>query len=745
MTGTIFMQNATTSPTILTRIKAMLLWLRKGRVTRKLAFLLIIAAVISALATYITITRTNGPFGPDPNAVIGLVLINLVLLLSLMVIVLRRLVRLWVEVKQGSVGSRLQTRIVLIFSLVSAVPTVMVAIFSVLFFNFGIQSWFDSRVGTALQESVAVAEAYLKEHKNMISSDVWAMAAELNRRAFVGPVNNADFQRIISSEAKERYLTDAIVFRGNKIIAKASVGFSFAFERLPVDAIKQADAGKVVVMTNDDDDLVRALVKLDNLSDSYGINDSSTYLLIGRFVDSKVLEHVEKTKGAATEYQRMKHDISHIQVKFSIIFALVALLLLLAAAWLGMIFALSIARPIGRMIAATEKVKTGDLSARVKEGPKNDEIGTLARAFNRMTEQLERQRHELINANHQIDARRLFMETVLAGVSAGVVALDRHQRISLINRSASQLLAIDGNLENQLFASAFPEMADLLEEVEKRPDRPAQGQVEILRQGRQLTLLVRIASERTANALEGYVVTFDDMTELASAQRQAAWSDVARRIAHEIKNPLTPIQLAAERLKRKYADEVSDPKNFVKYTDTVMSHVEHIGKMVEEFSNFARIPSPVFADNDVKEILRNVIFSRECLEHGITYKPDLPDGKHMLYCDAGQLTQVFTNLLKNAEEAFEFYNTPEGEKPTISIALKVEGNHYDIVISDNGPGFPPELIQRLTEPYITTRAKGTGLGLAIVKKIVEDHAGRLILQNNSEGAHVTLTFLRKIA
>lgn len=739
------MKNPTTLSLITHRLKTFLLWARKGRVTRKLAFLLIIAAVVSALATYITITRTNGPFGPDPNAVIGLVLINLVLLLSLMVIVLRRLVKLWVDVKQGSVGSRLQTRIVLIFSLVSAVPTVMVAIFSVLFFNFGIQSWFDSRVGTALEESVAVAEAYLKEHKNMISADVWAMAAELNRRAFLSPVNHSEFQRILSTEAKERYLTDAIVFRSNKIIAKASVGFSFAFERLPVDAIKEAAAGKVVVLTNDDDDLVRALVKLDGFADPYAISDGNTYLLIGRFVDSKVLEHVEKTQGASTEYQRMKHDISHIQVKFSIIFALVALLLLLAAAWLGMMFALSIARPIGRMIAATENVKAGDLSARVKEGPKNDEIGTLSRAFNRMTEQLERQRHELINANHQIDARRLFIETVLSGVSAGVVALDKNQRISLINRSASQLLGVNlHSMHDQLFASAFPEMAELLEEVEKRPDRPAQGQVEIMREGRQLTLLVRIASERTANALEGYVVTFDDMTKLASAQRQAAWSDVARRIAHEIKNPLTPIQLAAERLKRKYADEVSDPKNFIKYTDTVMTHVEHIGKMVEEFSNFARIPAPVFADMDVKETLRNVIFSRECLEHNIAYKVNLPEGKQMLYCDAGQLTQVFTNILKNAEEAFEFYTMPAGETPTISVSLTTEGNHYDIIVADNGPGFPPELIQRLTEPYITTRAKGTGLGLAIVKKIVEDHAGRLILKNNSEGAEVTLTFLRKI-
>ena len=722
-----------------------LLWAQRVKLVSKLTVILIIAAISSVIATYGAITQSSNPFGPDPRTVVGLVLIDLSLLLALLVIIGRRLIKLWIERRRGSVGSRLQTRIVLMFSLVSVVPTIIVAVFSTLFFNYGIQSWFDTRVGTAVEESVAVAEAYLKEHKSLISADAWAMSAELSRASNLYQQNADMYQQLLSKLARERYLTDAVIFQSNNILAKTSLSFSEAFERLPLDAVKKAAEGNVVVL-KDDGELVRALIKLEGFVDPYKLDQVGTFLLIGRLVDNKVINHLKKTQGAATEYKRLQQGISNTQINFSIVFILVALLLLFVAAWLGLIFAVTIARPISAMVAATDRIKEGDLEVQIEEGPVNDEIGTLTRAFNRMTQQLGKQRSELINVNHQIDERRHFIETVLSGVSAGVIALGSDKRITLFNPSAIKLLSHQAEvMHGAYFSELLPEMLDMLTEAEKSPGKAVDGQVEVVRESGRLTLLVRIAAERLSEEIEGYVITFDDVSELLSAQRRAAWSDVARRIAHEIKNPLTPIQLATERLSRKYSEEVSDSEGFNKYTDTIIRHVDSIGKMVEEFANFARMPLPVFAKEDLRDIVQNTVFSRKCLEQGIVYDVSLPDDVLDFYCDAGQIVQVLTNILKNAEEAVLAYleTLDEPVKGCIKVSVSREDNTYVIVIHDNGPGFPTKLMDRLTEPYITTRSKGTGLGLAIVKKIIEDHGGILELANDSDGAKVTITFMSK--
>lgn len=724
----------------ISRANKALAWARRVRLVRKLTVVLIIAAIASGIATYGAITQSSNPFGPDPRTVVGLVLTDLILLLALTVIICRRIVKLWLARRRGSVGSRLQTRIVLMFSLVSMVPTVIVAVFSALFFNYGIQSWFDQRVTTALEESVAVAEAYLKEHKNLISADVWSMAAELNRNSRLFSSNPEAYQQLVSKMARERYLADAVVFQSNKILAQTSLSFSLAFERLPMDALKKAAAGNVVVIKEDDEELVRALVKLDGFSNPYRLEKQDTFLLVGRFVDSKVIDHLEKTRGAATEYKRLKLGISDTQIKFSIVFMVVAFLLLLVAAWVGIIFAVTIAKPVTEMVDATQRMKKGDFDVRVVEGPKNDEVGTLARAFNRMAEQLGRQREELMTANHQIDARRHFIETVLAGVSAGVIALDSAKLVTVYNRSALKLLSLEPtSIHHNNLLHVFPEVAEMLNEVEQKPHKAVEAQVTVARGKKTLTLLVRIAAERQAKQVEGYIITFDDISELLSAQRRAAWSDVARRIAHEIKNPLTPIHLAAERLKRKYTNDVSDQETFTKYVETIIRHVGSIGEMVEEFASFARMPAPVFGMHDLKKIVQDAVFSRQCLDHGVQYRLSLPQGENVFYCDDGQITQALTNLLKNAEEALEAEQNGGGA--CIDVALQREEGHYSIIMQDNGQGFPTQLLDRLTEPYVTTRTKGTGLGLAIVKKIVEDHNGTLRLENNETGAKVILTFI----
>jgi two-component system nitrogen regulation sensor histidine kinase NtrY len=706
---------------------------KKFQLAKRLAFILIILATASAIATYYAITRSSSPFGPDPSAVMGYVLIDLTLLLALAILISRRIFNLLVSRRKEIEGSRLQGRIVLMFSLVSSIPTIIVALFSALFFNYGIQSWFDQRVSTALEESVAVAESYLTEHKEKIKLDAIVMAGDLNRQAYL--LKDLDFfTDFISTQTVVRALTEALVIQQGKVIAHSALSFSATLERFPIEIFERADKGEIVLLASDNNDKVRALVKLKDFYD--------TYLLIGRIVDQKVLNYTESTKGAVNEYQRLKSQISNLQIKFSIIFIAVALLLLLASIWLGIIFASAIAKPISKLVVAAEGIKAGNFSARVKEGPENDEIAILERAFNRMAAQIERQRNDLIEANHQIDARRHFSETVIAGVSAGVIALNIVKKITMINKSALSLLGINQTeaIEKDI-KELLPEINELVLLAEHSPEAPAQGEVSLIRGNKKLILLVRVVAEMLESTTKGYVITFDDITALVLAQRTAAWSDVARRIAHEIKNPLTPIHLATERLKRKYSQEVSDSETFIKYTDTISRHVSDITKMVEEFVNFARMPAPIFVTTNLSELIKSIIFSRQCVTSNIEYSLELFSQEAFIECDSGQIGQVLLNLLKNAEESIEVKNPTEGR---IKVVLASENNSFTLLIIDNGIGFPKELFERLTEPYTTTKVRGTGLGLAIVKKILDDHNATIEFANNPDGgASVKLTMLAK--
>jgi two-component system nitrogen regulation sensor histidine kinase NtrY len=697
---------------------------------------LLFAAAASSIATYTTITQEENPLGPDPKTVLELVLVNLILLLLLAVIVSYKILRLWLTRKHSRTGSRLQGRIIMMFSLVAVLPTIIMAVFSTVFFNFGIQSWFNERVSTALNSSVAVADLYLAEHKEIIRADALAMANDINRHGPTIVYNPKRFNSIVSTQAMLRSLTEALVFQRNDIIAKTPLSFSlmFDFEEITKDALDKASHGQVVVLTSESDDRVRALVKL-NLFD--------TYLLVGRPVDARVLEYVAQAKGSVNEYQRLRGGIEDIQIRFSIIFIAVALLLLLAAIWAGMIFASALVRPVNAIVSATEHVKAGDLQTRVEEGPEHDEIATLARAFNRMTGQLDKQRSELIEVNRQIDDRRRFIEAVLLGVSAGVVALNDQKRITLFNRSAKQLLGLEGDiLEKRSFEDVCSEMAYLIPKAARHPGRLIQDEITIESENDKLTFHVRVVAEAFEGEIENYIVTFDDISELQAAQRSMAWQGVARRIAHEIKNPLTPIHLAAERLRRKYSGEItSDPEMFDKYIRTITRHVGDIGKMVEEFVNFAKMPAPVFENCNLTEIIKDACFSTEVAAPDVTFELSLPEQPAEIHGDESQLTQVFTNLFKNAVEAME-----RSDEKIIRVALNKNKEHYVLDIHDTGEGFPPEQLDHVTDPYVTTKERGTGLGLAIVKKVIDDHDGRLRLRNNTSedgtitGAAIKITF-----
>ncbi len=719
--------------------RQLLRWGARFGVARKLAFAVAVAAFGAALATYTVLSR-KPPDDPDPDTVLILLNVDLALLLILVGLVGWRIVRSWGERRRGSAGSRLMIRLVVLFSLVAATPAIVVAVFSAMFFNLGIQAWFSERVRTALKESLAVTSAYLDEHQQSIRADVVAMVGDLNRQAPVFATNPALLKRALVAQSALRSVPEAIIYEGNsgRVLASSSLSFSLRADRPPDWAVEKARAGEIAILTNPADDRVRALVMLDRVND--------TYLYVGRFVEGKVLGHVRRTTEAVEEYQRLEGKSSGLQISFFMLFAVVALLLMAAAVWLGLMFAGQLARPISALISAAENVRRGDLSARVPEGPVGDELGTLTRAFNRMTGQLQAQRSELVEANRQLDSRRRFTETVLAGVSAGVIGLDRDGRIDLPNRSASELLLADlSGLRGQSLATAVPEMAELLQSAQARPDRLLQAEIKVRRDGSMRTLLVRIAAERAGHETIGYVVTFDDITELQSAQRKAAWSDVARRIAHEMKNPLTPIQLSAERLKRRFANAIGDDREvFETCTDTIIRHVDDIGRMVDEFSAFARMPAPKMARVNLTTLCREALFLQSSAHQDVEYGFDPPDAPVYLRCDSRQIAQCLTNLLQNAADSIldqQAASDTKSLRGKITLSVRQEDERVIVSVQDNGKGIPLELRDQLTEPYVTTRAKGTGLGLAIVKKIMEDHNGGLLLENVEEGgARVSLDF-----
>jgi two-component system nitrogen regulation sensor histidine kinase NtrY len=718
-------------------------WARRVGLRRKLSIGLALAAVGAGVATYGSLSG-NPPYGPEPRTVLVLLLVDLTLLLSLGALVARRMVQLWVERRKGSAGSRLHTSFVAWFSIVAVAPAIIVAVFSALFFNLGIQAWFSERVRTALDESLAVAEAYTDEHRKVIRGDILAMAFDINRQAEVLVRNPQRFTQAVTAQAALRSLSQAIVFeRSGRIVARAPLSFGLEFETISPSVMNQAAEGEVVFLTGDSDDRVRALIRLDRIVDSY--------LYVGRFVDPRVLGHVERTKRAVAEYERLEGERSGIEITFIMIFIVVALLLLMVAVWFGLTLATRFVRPISGLIGAAEGVSGGDLSVRVAEGPENDEMATLGRAFNRMTSQLESQRAELMVANHQLDERRRFTEAVLAGVSAGVIGLDREGRIDLPNRSAASLLATKAaDLVGQSFAAALPEMAEMLKQVRARPERQVQGQIALERGGIARRLRVRVVAERSGDEMMGFVVTFDDITELESAQRTAAWADVARRIAHEIKNPLTPIRLSAERLKRRYQGEIADdPEVFSRCTDTIIRQVSDIGRMVDEFSDFARFPAPVVSTEDLVEVVRNAVFLEENAHPEIAYHGTYPAGGIELRCDPRQVGRALTNMLQNAAQAIADRET-EGEdmltEGRIDILLAEADGRIVAAVSDNGRGLPAKERERLTEPYVTTRARGTGLGLAIVRKIAEDHGAKLTLEDApAGGARVSIVFTTETA
>jgi two-component system nitrogen regulation sensor histidine kinase NtrY len=667
----------------------------------------------------------------------GLLVADLVVAIALVSVVAVRLTQLWLDRRRGAAGSRLHMRLVLVCSIFTITPTVIVTIIlSMLVISF---TDFVVKPSQASYEAArAIGEPVRRAREQEILNDIEAISAPLQAEGVDAVRDPAATKAMLERLIEGRPIIEATVLDADKGViaqAKAPDAKGMANPVPPAQFLWQAvnQARPVQIESPTGAYFVMQLFVGEPL-----------FLATGHAVDLRVVDYIKSIEFAGSFYSQIESALRRSQLIIFVVCGAIAFLMLLAAVWLAIVFATRLTEPIGGLMQAAERVRGGDLSARVEEGPPNDELGQLARSFNRMASQIEQQRGELVHANTELDTRRRLTDAVLAGVSAGVLSVDGEGIVMRSNRSALDLLALpeDGVLGRPLIA-VMPELAPLVAQAAERPDRMTQGQVEILQRGARQILLVRISAATGA----GYVVTFDDVTDLMSAQRMAAWGDVARRIAHEIKNPLTPIQLSAERLKRRYLKQIKeDPDTFSMCTDTIIRQVGDIGRMVDEFSSFARMPRPTVKEEDAKELCQQALFLQRNGNPGIRYTADLPSHPVPLNCDRRQVSQVLTNILKNSAEAIEGRDEnpdtplPQGE---ISLSLIEDETGLRIVVEDNGRGLPKEGRERLTEPYMTTRSKGTGLGLAIVKKIMEDHGGFLSLQDREGGgARISLVFRR---
>ncbi len=723
---------------------------RRGVLTNLYPRLEIIAAALTIImgwSSYALLTGQAAPAnGVSPPMVTLLVVANLLPLMVLVVLMARRVALLLANRRRGLAGAQLHVRLVALFAGIAAVPTVLVVIFASLLFQFGVQFWFSDRVKTILEGSNQVAQAYVEENRQRVADDIVAMASDVSNYARDFGAGSDLFSKGLQFQVAARNLSEAAVFElaGGRPRALALNGLdatalSSRLARLP-GGQGALGSGGPIIMTRAGD-RIEGVVAIDGLRGGY--------VYVSRKVDPAVLARADRAAGALDEYRSLVERSRVMQLRFNLVLIAVSVLTLAVAMWFALWLANRLVTPIARLALAAERVGAGDLDARVPVGRSHDEIGTLARAFNRMTGQLKTQQTALLGANQQLDRRRRFTEAVLSGVSAGVMSIDGRGVIKTANRSAAALLeATEVALVGGALSEAVPEMAPLLAVAQERGD--AAGQVRIARGAETQTLSVRIAPDTIAEGGEigGYVLTFDDITAQLADQRRAAWSDVARRIAHEIKNPLTPIQLAAERLQRRFGKQIhEDSETYAELTGTIVRQVRDLHRMVNEFSDFARLPRPVFAPETLEQIVRQAVVLQEVAYPQIVFAVD--GATHgPLVCDAQQLGRMFINLLKNAAEAVTARLEREqglGECGRIEIRIDDETEVVRVTVSDNGVGLPVESRERLTEPYVTTRARGTGLGLAIVKKIVEDHGGVLELEDApGGGARVRVRLSRSL-
>lgn len=676
------------------------------------------------MATFLVL----GPLDQSASSVSlrAILLADLVYVLLIAALVLQRVVRMIASRRARSAGSRLHLRLTGAFAFMALVPAVTMAIFAGLTINIGLEGWFSDRVSKVIRSSVAAAEAYEAEHIRDLETDTMLIANFINASRYstssiFGP---GDFRELLQRAQPQiqRGLREAYIVDGSgELRARGERSYLFDFERPTEADLKEAEETGIVFIRGLEQGELRALVHLEAFVDRF--------LYVSRDIDADIFALLDETQETAKLYAQLENERGEVLIRFGLIYMGFAVILILAATWMGLWFAERLSRPVGRLTGAAQMVGAGDLDVQVVEEEGDDEIAMLGRYFNQMTKQLKVQRATLLESTEQIERRRRLFDSVLGSVTSGVVGLDEDGRITFLNRSAQRLLDRPDDQNLIPLEVAIPEFGAMFHLLKQSGDEVAQEEIKVVRNGQLESLLVRIATRRSEDGdLEGYVLAYDDVTDLVTAQRMAAWGDVARRIAHEIKNPLTPIQLSAERIKRKFSPRVGDDSEKLdQMTDVIVRQTNDLRRIVDEFSKFARMPEPERRSLNVTQLVKDAVLLQESGQPDVTFKIDIPDQDITAHADDTMLSQALTNLIKNAGEAIESLaqkGSVENLTPEIRVSLEAQEERCVIRIADNGIGLPEDRA-KLFEPYVTTRDKGTGLGLPIVKKIIEEHGGSL--------------------
>jgi two-component system nitrogen regulation sensor histidine kinase NtrY len=697
------------------------------------------AALLSALTTFLVLADLTF-VSPTYEVVVTLLAVNFVTVIVLLALIGREIWHIMQARRRGSAGARLHVQILGLFSVIAVVPVVLVAVVASINLDRGFDRQFVIRTHAVISNSVVVSNAYLEEHRLSIQAEANAMATDL-ARAEVKSLFDQDFDRFrqfFTVQAARRRMPAAMMLRSDgSVIVKADIRLSPELrERLPpelrepplppVDSLKEIGDTEAAAGMAGETNYVGALIKLKGYDDAY--------LFVTHILDPAVWAWIEQTKNNIQDYAALEARRSSVQLAYALMYTVIAFTVLLSAVWIGFAFTNRLVAPIRRLIGAANLVSTGNLHVQVPVRRSEGDLSQLGATFNKMTQELRTQRNDIMRARDLVDSRRRFTEAVLAGASAGVIGVDGKGNVSILNRSAEKLIgsteveALEHPLEE-----IVPELKELIEPVRVGGLRLVQGQTTIHRNGRDRTVSVRVTSEQSGNRDHGYVVTLDDITELVTAQRTAAWADIARRIAHEIKNPLTPIQLSAERLRRKYGKSITEEHAiFEQCIDTIVRQVDDIRRMVDEFSRFARMPKPVMAVDDVTDTVRQVAFLQRVGNADIDIDVEVAEEPMPARFDRRLISQGLTNIIKNAGEAVAAVPPEQLGRGRIVVAAARLDSDVVIDVIDNGIGLPKENRSRLLEPYVTTREKGTGLGLAIVGKILEEHGGRIELRDASE-------------
>jgi two-component system nitrogen regulation sensor histidine kinase NtrY len=703
--------------------------LSRGRLLFAIGFVL--AFLITGLAVWLVAAAPGaGPIDAASRTLIAVLALNLLLILALASAIGLRVARV-ARQRKADAGARLHLRFVTLFSAAAVVPAILVAMFFGVLVTRGVDGWFAQRVQTAVEKGASIGKSYVSQEVNSAANDLVDMSTDMDQIRSLFP-NRLSFSNAFGSLARIRGFQAAYILdRQGTILARTEAGGVGAYRAPPQETLDHAATGELQVGIYDKPDAVRAVYRLKNYD--------GAYLYGVRLQQKNILAQLRSAEQSVVDYREAEAARTRVQLAFGMAYLEISLLVLVGAAWLGMTAAGAISRPIARLVQAADRIAGGDLSARVETAEDPDEMAVLSRAFNRMTGDLQAQQEALKAASAEALDRSRFIETVLSGVSAGVIGLDERARVSAINDQALALLGLRDHraAHGQPLAKVAPELAAIV----RRPDpMTVDHDVDVTRGSETRRLRVRVSGGEEG----GLVLTFDDITRLMTAQRNAAWRDVARRIAHEIKNPLTPIQLSAERLRRKYRSQVTgDLETFDRCTDTIIRQVGDIGRMVDEFSAFARMPAPNFAPENAAELLRQAVFAQRVAAPEIELDLTEMPASIAFTADGRMVAQALTNVLKNAGESVMARRALDpNAKGRMLAVLEQDNEHLTFVVEDDGVGLPAKDRDRLAEPYVTTREKGTGLGLAIVKRICEDHGGELLLGDAQvlSGARVSLRF-----